>query len=162
PVRDIETINTELALADLESVQKRLDKLAKDAKRGDKAALTEEAVLQKLAPHLDAGRLALTLPLTPEEKQVAKNFFLLTDKPTILPANGKEPDLAAADANPHVAKVRDYTRTHHACATVVISAQIQSDLIDLSPDEASEFLKELGVTESGVGALIRSTYHLLG
>src|SRR5207253_4011448 len=162
PIRDIETINTELALADLESVQKRLDKVAKDAKRGDKTALAEEAVLKKLEPHLNAGSLAITLPLAQEEKQVAKGFFLLTDKPTIFAANVKEAELAAADSNPHVIKVRDYTRTHHACETVVISAQIESDLIDLSPEAAGEFLKELGVAESGVGALIRGAYHLLG
>ena len=86
----------------------------------------------------------------------------MTDKPTIFTANVKESHLANADANPHVAKVREYARTHHACETVVISAQIESDLIDLSPEEAKEFLKELGVPESGVGQLIRATYHLLG
>src|SRR6266700_1995334 len=162
PIRDIETVNTELALADFEAVQKRLDRVAKDAKRGDKVALAEEAVLKKLAPHLNAAKLALTLPLTPEEKEIAKGFFLLTDKPTIFAANVKETELATADANSHVAKVREYTRTHHACETVVISAQIESDLTDLAPEEAREFLRELGVSESGVGALIRSTYHLLG
>jgi GTP-binding protein YchF len=115
-----------------------------------------------LEPHLDAGKPAITLELTPEEKQVAKSFYLLTDKPTIFAANVKETDLANADANPHIAKVREYARTHHACETVVISAQIESDLVDLLPEEATEFLKHLGVAESGVGALIRSTYHLLG
>src|SRR5213075_3500856 len=82
--------------------------------------------------------------------------------PTIFAANVKETELASADANPHVQKVGDYARTHHACETVVISAQLESDLFDLTPDEAAQFLKELGVNESGVGALIRSTYHLLG
>ena len=162
PIRDIETTLTELVLADLEAVQKRRERIAKDAKRGDKAALAEEAVLKKLEPHLDAGKPAITLQLTPEEKQVAKSFYLLTDKPTIFAANVKETDLANADANPHIAKVREYARTHHACETVVISAQIESDLVDLLPEEATEFLKHLGVAESGVGALIRSTYHLLG
>ena len=162
PIRDIETILTELVLADLESVQKRLDKVAKDAKRGDKTALAEDAVLKKLEPHLNAGKPADTAGLTPEEKQVARGFFLLSDKPTIFAANVKENELATADANVHVAKVREYTRTHHDCETVVISAQIESDLIDLSPDEALAFLKELGVQESGVGQLIRATYHLLG
>jgi GTP-binding protein YchF len=162
PIRDIETTLTELVLADLEAAQKRRERIAKDAKRGDKAALAEEAVLKKLEPHLDAGKPAITLQLTPEEKQVAKSFYLLTDKPTIFAANVKETDLANADANPHIAKVREYARTHHACETVVISAQIESDLVDLLPEEATEFLTHLGVTESGVGALIRSTYHLLG
>lgn len=162
PIRDIETILTELVLADLESVKKRLDRVARDARRGDKIAQAEEAVLKKLEPHLDAGKPADTLGLTPEEKHVTKGFFLLTDKPTIFAANVMETDLATADANPHVVKVREYARTHHDCETVVISAQIESDLIDLAPEEAGEFLKELGVQESGVGQLIRATYHLLG
>jgi GTP-binding protein YchF len=162
PIRDIETINTELILADLDSVRKRREKLAKDVKRGDKAAATEDAVLAKLEPHLDSGKLALTCNLTPEEKAVDRAFWLLTDKPTIFAANVKETDLATADANPHVAKVRHYAETHVGCETVVISAQIESDLIDLTPEEAKAFLKELGVDESGIGALIRATYHLLG
>src|SRR5690242_2630604 len=99
PIRDIETIVTELVLADLESIQKRLEKVAKDAKRGDKAAMAEEAVLKKLEPHLDAGKPAESAGLTPEEKSLAKSFFLLTDKPTIFAANVKESDLASADSN---------------------------------------------------------------
>ena len=162
PIRDIETIITELVLADLETVKKRREKGAKDAKRGDKIAVAEAEVLAKLEPHLDSGKPAITLELTPEDKVIAKGFFLLTDKPTIFAANVKEAELATAEANPHIIKVREYARTHHACETVVISAQIESDLIDLSPEEAKEFLKELGVQESGIGALIRSTYHLLG
>jgi ribosome-binding ATPase len=162
PVRDIETIFTELVLADLETVKKRREKGAKDAKRGDKIAMAEAEVLAKLEPHLDAGKPAILLELTPEEKVIARGFFLLTDKPTIFAANVKESELATANANAHVNQVREYAKTHIACETVVISAQIESDLIDLSPDEAKEFLKELGVQESGIGALIRSTYHLLG
>ena len=162
PVRDIETITTELVLADLDSVKKRRGNLAKDVKRGDKAAVAEDAVLAKIEPHLDAGKPAVTLDLTPEDRAVAKGFFLLSGKPTIYAANVKETDLANADQNPHVQKVREYAKTHHSCETVVISAQIESDLTDLTPDEAKAFLAELGVAESGVGALIRSTYHLLG
>jgi len=162
PVRDIETIITELVLADLEAVQKRIEKRSKDAKRGDKAAIVETELLQKLEPHLNAGKPAITLALSREEKALARGFFLLTDKPTILTANVKENDLRSADTNPHIAKVRDYAQTHVGCETVVISAQIESDLIDLSTEESKEFLKELGVEESGVGALIHSTYHLLG
>lgn len=162
PLRDIATITTELVLADLEAVQKRLEKGAKDAKRGDKTAVAEAEVLKKFQTHFDAGKPGVTLELSPEEKIIAKGFYLLTDKPTIYSANVKESDLATADANPHVQTVRAYGKEHHACETVVISAQIESDLVDLPPDEAQAFLKELGVEESGVGALIRSTYHLLG
>jgi len=162
PVRDIETINTELILADLESVKKRRERVAKDAKRGDKTAIAEDAVLAKIEPVLDSGKPALTVTLTPEEKAISKPFFLMTDKPTIFACNVKENDLAQADTNPYVVKVREYVKTHLACDAVVISAQIESDLIDLSADEAAEFLKELGVKESGVGGLIRATYALLG
>src|ERR1043166_1201090 len=121
PVRDIETINTELVLADLESVQKRLEKLSKDAKRGDHSAIAEEAVLKKLLHHLDAGNPALTLPLVREEREIAKTRFLLTDKPVIFAANVKENELAD-QSNPHVARVREYARNHQACETVVIGA----------------------------------------
>ena len=162
PVRDIEVITTELVLADLEAVQKRLNSVAKDAKRGDKEALAQEAVLKKIEPHLNAGKPALTLELTPEDKAISRLFWLMTDKPTIFACNVKESDLATADQNPFVLKVREYTKNHFACEAVVISAQIESDLIDLSEAEAKDFLKELGVAESGVGALIRATYHLLG
>ena len=162
PVRDIEVINTELMLADLESVSKKRERVAKEAKRGDKTAIAEEAVLAKLIEALEAGRPALTVALEPEERLVAKGFFLLSDKPTIFACNVKDSDLATADANPYVVKVRDYVKAHLACEAVVISAQIESELIDLTPEEGDEFLKELGVTESGMGSLIRSTYHLLG
>jgi GTP-binding protein YchF len=162
PVRDIEIINTELGIADLDNVKKRREKLAKDVKRGDKTAVAENAVLVKFESALDAGKLALTVELTPEEKQIAKSFYLMTDKPTIFACNVKENELAGADKNLFVQKVTEYVKTHLACEAVVISAQIESDLSDLSAEEATQFLKELGVNESGVGSLIRATYHLLG
>ena len=162
PVRDIEIITTELVLADLEAVKKKRASIAKDVKRGDKIAVAEDHVLAKLEPHLDTGKPGITLNLTPEDKAISRLFWLMTDKPTIFACNVKESDLATADTNPFVQKVREYVKTHLACEAVVISAQIESDLVDLSPDEAKEFLKELGVAESGVGSLIRGTYHLLG
>ena len=162
PVRDIEVINTELALADLDSVRKRRERVVKDVKRGDKAAAAEEVVLGRIEAVLDQGKPALIADLSAEERSIAKTFFLLTDKPTIFACNVKDTDLATADANPYVMKVRDYVRTHLACEAVVISAQIESDLVDLAPDEAAAFLRELGVQESGIGALIRATYALLG
>ncbi len=162
PVRDIETITTELVLADLDSVNRRLEKVAKDAKRGDKAAQAEQAVLVRLQEHLDGGRPAITCELSPEEKLLSHGFWLLTDKPTIFACNVRESDLATADTNPYVARVREYVGGHLACEAVVISAQIESDLVELPPEEAQAFLAELGVKESGVGQLIRATYHLLG
>ena len=162
PVRDIEVINTELMLADLDVVTRRRERVAKDVKRGDKTAMAEEAVLAKLEASLAAGRPALVTDLSPEERAIAAKFFLLSDKRTIFACNVREQDVATADSNPYVKKVRDYVRTHLACEAVVISAQIESDLVDLSEAEAAEFLEHLGIQESGVGALIRATYHLLG
>ena len=162
PVRDIEVINTELILADMEVVQKRRERLAKDAKRGDKGAIAEDAVLARIEAALNDGKPALTVDLASEERALSAPFFLLSDKPTIFACNVKETDLATADTNPYVMKVSEYVKTHLSCEAVVISAQIESDLVDLAPDEADAFLKELGVQESGIGALIRSTYHLLG
>jgi GTP-binding protein YchF len=162
PVRDIEVINTELLLADLESVKKRRERLVKDIKRGDKSAAAEEAVLEKLETALDAGKPALTVDLSADERALSRPLFLLSDKPTIFACNVKESDLATAGSNPHVQRVRDYVGTHLACEAIVVSAQIESDLVDLEPDEAAAYLKELGVEESGVGALIRATFRLLG
>jgi ribosome-binding ATPase len=162
PVRDIEIITTELVLADLESVEKRLDRQTKQAKRGDKEAIAEVPVLQKMLPVLNSGKPALLVELSDEEKAIAKLFQLLTDKPVIFACNVKDNELATADKNPYVQKVRDYAKAHLACDSVVISAQIESDLVDLDEADAKEFLKELGVEESGVGALIRATYKLLG
>jgi hypothetical protein len=162
PIRDIEIVNTELVLADLEALRRRREKIGKDLKGGDKHALAESHVLDKLEPHLNSGKPAATLHLVKEEWDLAKNCFLLTMRPTIFAANLKENELASADTNARVAKVREYARTHHACDTVVLCAQLESDLGDLSPEEAQQYLVELGVKESGVTALIRSTYQLLG
>ena len=181
PVRDIEIVTTELVLADLDSVRKRREKISRDVKRGDKHAMLENHLLEKLEAHLDSGKPAntLALPMSPDEKGILRSFFLLTDKPTIFAANVKEGELARAnqsllspalcsqggegeEPNPQVLKIREYGRTHHACETVVVCAQLESGLADLTPAEAEEYLKELGVKETGGSALIRSTFHLLG
>jgi len=164
PVRDIEIVMTELILADLETIAHRLEKISRDIKRGDKHALLEAHLLQQYQAHLNTGKPANTfaVPLSPEEKQMARGFFLLSDKPVVFAANLKEGELAGAESNPEVAKVRSYAKAHLACETVPICAQIESDVADLSPAEARDYLKELGVTESGVSLLIRGAYHVLG
>ena len=164
PVRDIEIVTTELVLADLESVRKRLEKISRDVKRGDKHALIEARLLEKFGAHLNAGKPASTigLPLAPDERLITRGFFLLTDKPTLFAANLKENELAGADTLPPVVKVREYARVHHACETVPICAQLESDLADLSPEEAREYLDQLGVKESGVSAMIHAAYQVLG
>ena len=187
PVRDIEVITTELALADMAALQKRADRLAKSVRTGDKAAKAEMAVVEKIVPHLDAGKPANTLALSNEEQKIAREFFLLTSKPVLFACNVAESDLAnlaaqidnmeeqegglptdetdpseQSTAARYVKGVRDYVRSHLATEAVVISAQIESELVDLSDAEAVEYLKDLGVSGSGVGSLIRAVYHLLG
>jgi hypothetical protein len=194
PIRDIEVINTELVLADLASLQKRHDRLQKEVRAGDKTAKTQSAIIDKLLPHLNLGKPAITADLTPEEKIVARDFFLLTSKPTLFASNVAESDLAAlsvaevaavagvADIGPnaptqsaktragdpdyraarHVDAIEDYARHHFATEAVVISAQIESELVDLSEKEAMEYLRGLGVEDSGVHKLILAVYHLLG
>jgi ribosome-binding ATPase len=168
PVRDIEVINTELVLADLAGTEKRKDRVSKGARAGDKTAKAELALCEKLIPHLDAGKPALTLELSDEEKKLLREFFLLSSKPTIFACNVSESDLSAlaksedCDAKKYVDAVRAYAETHFATEAVVISAQIESELVDLSDDEATEYLKGLGVESSGVSELIRAVYHLLG
>ena len=162
PVRDIEVITTELVLADLDAVTKRIEKTLKKAKSGDKEAQAELALLQRLEPHLNAGRTANLLPTTEEEKALLKLFQLLTAKPVLFACNVAEGDLAEAERNPFVQQVAEFVRTHHDAAYVPISAKIESELIDLEPEEARAFLRDLGVADSGVSALIRGTYQLLG
>src|SRR5437867_13198966 len=141
----------------------------------------ENAVIEKLLPHLDAGKPAITAKLTPEEQAIARGFFLLTSKPTIFACNVAERDLADVDrgiavramsdrqdadattaAARYVDLVQDYARHHFATEAIVISARIEAELVDLSEDEALEYLRGLGVEDSGVHALIRAVYHLLG
>ncbi len=164
PGRDIQIVLTELILADLDTVRKRLEKISRDVKRGDKHALVEARLLEKAGAHLDAGNPANTLglPLAPEERAIFRSFCLLTDKPIIFAANVKEEALADPQSNPFVASVREYVAAHQQCDTVIICAQLESDLADLSPEEALAYLKELHLEEPGLDALIRSTYHLLG
>jgi len=162
PVRDIEVVITELVLADLEAVAKRIDKTQKKARAADKEALIELALLEKLSPHLNSGKTANTLAATPEEVALMKLFQLLTAKPVLFACNVAESDLATAEQNPFVQQVAAYVRAHHDAAYVPISAKIESELIDLPADEAKAFLKDLGVDDSGVSALINATYALLG
>ena len=161
PRRDVETIQIELALADLASAERRRERAQKTAKGGDKAALAEIAVLDKLLPTLSEGKPARAVQLTDDERAVARGFFLLTAKPAIYAANVDEAALAAPDENPHVRTVREIAAEESA-ESVVICAQLEAELVELSPDERQEFLRAHGVESSGVDLMIRSVYRLLG
>jgi len=162
PIADIETVITELVLADLESVTRQKERAEKTAKGGNKESQAQVAVAAKLIPHLDSGKPALTLDLSDDERAVARGFFLLSMKPTLFACNVAEGDLVNADELPLVKKVRDWAATHHGSEAVSISAQIEAELSELAEADAAEYLESLGVPESGVGKLIRAAYHLLG
>ena len=161
PARDIETIQIELALADLVTAERRRDKAQKNAKGGDKAARAELEVLDKLQPALEEGKSARTVALTNDERAVARNFFLLTMKPTIYAANVDEATLADPDQNAMVKAIREIAAQESA-ECVVICAQLESELVALPLEERVDYLKSLGVSTSGVDQLIKSAYHLLG
>ncbi|MFV0338319.1 MAG: redox-regulated ATPase YchF [Chthoniobacterales bacterium] len=162
PVRDIEVINTELVLADLTSLNKQRDRLQKSARGGDKQAQQELALAEKLIPHLDTGRTAATADLSDDERSLMRGFFLLSAKPLIFACNVSENDLAEDKNNPFVQSVKEYASKQLNAEVIKISAQIESELSDLSPEEAKDFLADLGVADSGVSHLIRAVYHLLG
>ena len=161
PARDIETIQIELALADLATVERRRDKAQKNLKGGDKVARQELEVLDKLQPALEQGRSARTVALSDDERAVARTFFLLTTKPTIYAANVDESALSNLDGNAMVNSVREIA-AKEAAECVVICAQLEADLVALPPEERLDYLKSLNVATSGVDQLIKSAYHLLG
>ncbi|MGA4645207.1 redox-regulated ATPase YchF [Limisphaera sp. 4302-co] len=161
PLRDIEIVLTELILADLEVLRRRRERLAREIRAGNKAAQTEDQLWQRVQTHLESGRPASTAGLSRDEETLLSACPMLTAKPTVLAANVREEQLARLDSDPRVRAVRQYAREHHGCETVALCAQLESDLVDLSPDEAAEYLRSLGITETGVNELIRATWRLL-
>ncbi|MBD2394908.1 redox-regulated ATPase YchF [Cyanobacterium aponinum UTEX 3222] len=158
PLRDMDVINLELSLADLSQVEKRLERQRKQAKK-EKEAGEEVEILEKILPILNEGKPARLVELTEEEKAIIKPLGLLTAKPVIYAANVSDEDLATG--NDWVNQVKQQAETENA-KVVVISAQVESELVELSPEEKTEFLESLGVSEGGLQSLIQATYDLLG
>ncbi|MCI1274214.1 MAG: redox-regulated ATPase YchF [Clostridiaceae bacterium] len=159
PLDDIEIINTELALADMASVEKQISKISKIAKSGDKEATLTLSVLEKMSKLLsDASFINIKDHFDEDELPIAKGLNLMSTKPVIYVANVSETDLK--DGNDYTKKVDDYAKAHGA-EMVIISAKIEEELIELSPDEAKEYLNDLGVEDSGINRMIKSVYHLL-
>lgn len=161
PIRDIETIQIELALADLASAEKRRDKAIRAAKAGDKDAKRELEILDKIQPILEEGRPARSANLDDDERAIVKTWFFLTTKPTIYAANVDEATLAEPDGNPHVAAVKGYAARENS-DVVVICAKLEAELVALPAEDRAEYLKDLGLSGSGVDALIKAAYHMLG
>jgi GTP-binding protein YchF len=161
PIRDVDTIHIELALADSSSVEKRIDRLQKQKKHGDKRAILDLSILEKVRPLLDAVETISPSMFTDEEREVLPQLQLLSVKPLLYAANVKEEELADPDANPHVQKLKARA-AEEGRPVVVISAQIEAELSALSPDERNSYLESLGVKSSGVNNLIRAAFDLLG
>jgi len=166
PIRDIEIINSELILSDIAALEKRRESRSKKAKSGDKESKKEVELIEKLLPHLNSGKPALTLELSADELLTLREFFLLSSKRTIFACNVSEDELAETQKNPDsqamVAKVREYAAASHDAEAIVISARIEEELVELDADECAEFLADMGIEDSGVSTLIRGVYHLLG
>jgi ribosome-binding ATPase len=159
PISDIETINTELALADLATVEKQMTKYAKAARAGgDKEAQRLVAVLEKIGPALDQAKPARSVDLYPEERALLKPMFLLTMKPTMYVANVAEHGFAD---NPLLAGVEEYAAREGA-PVVAISASVESQIADLPAEDKKIFLDDMGLSEAGLDRLIHAGYRLLG
>ena len=160
PIRDIETINLELIFADMEIVERRMQKTAKGAKTNDKKLLCEDGMLNRLYPHLEAGNSSRTFECKNEEEEFYFNQLnLLTAKPILYAANVNEDD--AATGNEMVDAVRDFA-AKEGSEVFVICAEIENESAQLDADEAAEFLESLGLNESGLDRLVAASYKLLG
>lgn len=162
PVSDIETVNLELIFADLETVQRRRDKAARQKNGGDKSALRETELCERMIAHLEQGKPGRTLPVDPEEKAIVDSWFLLTTKPVIYAANIAEEDLGRPeDEIKDLDKVKAIAAAENA-EVLVISAAIEQEISQMEPEEKAEFLAELGIGASGMERMITACYHLLG
>ena len=158
PVRDIEVINLELVLADLSQIDKRIERVRKQAKK-EKTAQAELEVLEKISTVLNDGKSVRQLELTEEETAIIQPLGLLTSKPIIYATNVSEDDLA--EGNEWVEAVKEFAESESA-KVVVVSAQVESELVELSDEDKKDFLESLGVSEGGLKSLIQATYELLG
>ena len=159
PKRDIETINTELILADIETLEKRIGKTKTAMKSGDKKYVSELNILENLYKHLEKGEPVRTYACSDEDKEYIKSLFLLTDKPVIYAANISEDEIGTENA--YVKTVKSEAEKENA-EVIVVCAKTEEDLASLSAEEADEFLKELGINESGLNKLVKACYRLLG
>lgn len=160
PVRDIEIINTELVLADMDTISRRLERTRKLARSGDKKSVAELEVLERVNTALEAEKPVRSLGLTEDEEKLISDLHLLTGKPILYVANVAEEDLPEME-NEYVTAIREYAQAEGA-EVVTVCAKIEAEIAELGEEEAKEFLADLGLEESGLNRLIRAAYHLLG
>ena len=160
PTRDIETINLELIFADIETIDKRLDKAKKQLK-ADKKAQLEIDVLEKIKNTLEAGKAARTVELNEEEKELIKDVYFLTSKPILYIANVSEEQLLDTDNDRYVKEVKEYAKTENA-SVIPLCVKIEEELSSLDGEDKKEMLEALGLAESGLDKVIKACYELLG
>ncbi|MBQ7954033.1 MAG: redox-regulated ATPase YchF [Clostridia bacterium] len=161
-IRDVETIELELIFADVESVEKRIDRSKKNAKGGDKKFLAEADFFERVKAHLEGGNPVRTMDMSKDEKEMMKEVFLLTTKPVIFAANVAEDELSGAYAdNENFKKLSEFAKDK-GCEIIPVSARIEEEISQLDDEEKMEYLAELGIEESGLDRLVRASYRLLG
>jgi GTP-binding protein YchF len=162
PIRDIETINLELILSDIEVLERRIDKTKKSARSGDKKAQEELAFAERLKTHLESEKPARTLEMSDDERELLKQFFLLTSKPVLYAANLSEDDIVNGyEDNPYLKKVIEYAKAEHS-EVVPVCAKLEEEISTLDDEAKIEFLKDYGLEEPGLNRLIKASYKLLG
>jgi GTP-binding protein YchF len=161
PISDIETINLELILSDLETVEKRKDRVKKTLKSGEKKAQQEYDLLGRLVAAFEEEMPARSVELNDDERLIIRDFHLLTIKPVLYVANVSEDEIQDASNNPYVQKVQEFA-SKEGSGVVVISAKVESEIAELDGEDKAMFLEELGIEESGLDQLIKAAYKLLG
>lgn len=161
PIGDIETISLELVYADTETIIKRMDRVGKQTKSGDKKAIAELELLKRIKAHLDAGNPVRTMELTDEERETIKDSFFLTDKKVIYVANVSEDQIPTMDTDPNVLKVKEYAQKEGA-EVVTLCAKLEEDLSELDDEDKIALMQDYGIEESGLDKLIKASYSLLG
>ncbi|MCR6515415.1 MAG: redox-regulated ATPase YchF [Clostridium chrysemydis] len=162
PIRDIETINLELIFSDLDVLERRIEKNAKQARSNDKNAKVEQEIMLKLKAHLEDNKPARTLDCTEDEMEFVKSLFLITSKPVLYACNISEDDMMSGNLeNEYVKKVQEFAKSENS-GTVIVSAKLEEELSGLEDEEKEEMLSEYGLTESGLDQLVRASYKLLG
>ena len=161
PIGDIETISLELVFADIETLEKRMDRVGKMTKSGDKKAIAEMELLRRLKTHLEDGKPVRTFEMTDEERETLKDAFFLTDKKVIYVANVNESQLPTIDTDPYVQKVRDYAKAEGA-EVIALCAKLEEELSELDDEDKEMMMQDYGIEESGLDKLIKASYSLLG
>lgn len=161
PISDIETISLELVFADIETIVKRMDRVGKMTKSGDKKAIAEMELLRRIKEHLEDGNPVRTMELTDEERETIKDAFFLTDKKVIYVANVSESQISTIDSDPNVQKVKDYAKAEGA-EVIALCARLEEELSELEDEDKEMMMQDYGIEESGLDKLIKASYSLLG